>query len=629
MVYSFYILFLLITHSILAQKSDRLSFRADELKRIIIMDDGRKKPLDTYAENLLLSYSGRKRYHSRPAVEWLAKVLFAPQYAADDTVFLINNPQIADALGIIPQKKRRYCFSQLHTGIEKLDILYKQAKEKKKENYTIFENEIIRLHSIIDDYQQLSSTFNFLSPCFEIKEDVPGLKETLCIDAKKNTLSYLEILERNHLISSVLISIQKKQRSEWTLYDHYILRIAHAIFTRQHTGHSAYPFNIIPIVENNNEIWLCPWGFLNKYSVHCLNSAEIRYFKALYDAYNKKDQSGFNNAVNDYCAYCRIRYSNIIKYQDPGIELLYNRINPFFWSIVLCGITLLFSCILLTFSINKQLYIISIILLIMGFIITGSGIVARMIITGHPPVTTLYETFIFVSWASIALGLLLELFHGKAFGLFAASASGCIFLYFAVNFTGNKDTMGMLAAVLNNRFWLITHIITISLGYCGCCCAGIFGHLYLVQKFFSAQGHDSRKLEAISKMIYGALLFGILFTVTGTLLGGMWADQSWGRFWGWDPKENGALLVILWTAILLHTRKANLIQNFGIATGAVITFITVIFSWIGVNLSGVGMHSYGFTSTGAIIVIFFALFEILFLLITVTGIYIKRKQDSK
>jgi cytochrome c biogenesis factor len=96
-------------------------------------------------------------------------------------------------------------------------------------------------------------------------------------------------------------------------------------------------------------------------------------------------------------------------------------------------------------------------------------------------------------------------------------------------------------------------------------------------------------------MVYGTICFGLFFSLVGTILGGIWANYSWGRFWGWDPKENGALLICLAELIILHARMSGLVREHGLHILAVINGMIVSFSWWGVNLLGVGLHSYGFT----------------------------------
>jgi cytochrome c biogenesis factor len=100
--------------------------------------------------------------------------------------------------------------------------------------------------------------------------------------------------------------------------------------------------------------------------------------------------------------------------------------------------------------------------------------------------------------------------------------------------------------------------------------------------------------NALATMVYGIVCFATLFSFVGTVLGGIWADQSWGRFWGWDPKENGALLIVIWNALILHVRWGDLLGDRGIMNLAVFGNIVTSFSWFGVNMLGIGLHSYGF-----------------------------------
>ena len=100
--------------------------------------------------------------------------------------------------------------------------------------------------------------------------------------------------------------------------------------------------------------------------------------------------------------------------------------------------------------------------------------------------------------------------------------------------------------------------------------------------------------KSLVKMIYGIICFATLFSFVGTVLGGIWADQSWGRFWGWDPKENGALIIVLWNALILHARWGGLVRERGLMNLAIVGNIVTSWSWFGVNMLGIGLHSYGF-----------------------------------
>jgi ABC-type transport system involved in cytochrome c biogenesis permease subunit len=155
------------------------------------------------------------------------------------------------------------------------------------------------------------------------------------------------------------------------------------------------------------------------------------------------------------------------------------------------------------------------------------------------------------------------------------------------------DTMEMMRAVLDSNFWLATHVVTITIGYSGTFLAGAIAIAYTLWKHI-APDPDPETGKALVGMAYGIICFSLLFSFVGTVLGGIWADQSWGRFWGWDPKENGALFIVLWNAIILHARWSGMARDRGIMTMAIFGNVITSLSWFGVNMLGVGLHSYGF-----------------------------------
>jgi ABC-type transport system involved in cytochrome c biogenesis permease subunit len=172
--------------------------------------------------------------------------------------------------------------------------------------------------------------------------------------------------------------------------------------------------------------------------------------------------------------------------------------------------------------------------------------------------------------------------------------------------------MNVLQPVLDTNFWLATHVVTITLGYSATFLAGILGIIYVLRGVFTRSLHEA-EAEKLAKMIYGTLCFATLFSFVGTVLGGIWADQSWGRFWGWDPKENGALLLVLWNAIVLHARWAGMAQGRGMAVLAIVGNIVTGWSWFGTNMLGVGLHSYGFMESALFWLLMFVASQMLLL----------------
>ncbi len=226
-----------------------------------------------------------------------------------------------------------------------------------------------------------------------------------------------------------------------------------------------------------------------------------------------------------------------------------------------------------------------------GLALLSLGIAARMYILSRPPVATLYESVIFVAWGSVLLGLLFR--KSSSALLPAALASGVGLVMVSHGLTQGTDTMGMLMAVLNTNFWLATHVLTITGGYAASILVGGVALWAQVQRTIIRSGTTAQaKTHTVLRHLS---VVALLLVAVGTLLGGIWASQSWGRFWGWDPKENGALVLTLWLAVCAHIR---LLKPFPVAEWLAVSALTpvvVALSWFGVNLLSVGLHSYGFT----------------------------------
>src|SRR5205807_7878167 len=144
-----------------------------------------------------------------------------------------------------------------------------------------------------------------------------------------------------------------------------------------------------------------------------------------------------------------------------------------------------------------------------------------------------------------------------------------------------------------DNFWLATHVVVVALGYASTFLAGFLAIIYVCRGVFS-RSLDQNTADALTRMVYGIVCFATLFSFTGTILGGIWADQSWGRFWGWDPKENGALMIVLWNVFILHARWGGMARQRSLMALAVFGNIVTSLSWFGVNMLGIGLHSYGF-----------------------------------
>lgn len=182
--------------------------------------------------------------------------------------------------------------------------------------------------------------------------------------------------------------------------------------------------------------------------------------------------------------------------------------------------------------------------------------------------------------------------------LSAGALLGMLGLFLANKYelVDKQDTMPSLVAVLDTNFWLATHVTAITSGYSAGLLAALISSLYLLAKLFGFKKGDKTFYRNIARMSYGVLCFALIFSLVGTILGGIWANDSWGRFWGWDPKENGALLIVISQIAILHSRMGGYLRQHGLQMATAFAGTVIAFSWFGVNLLGVGLHSYGFTS---------------------------------
>jgi cytochrome c-type biogenesis protein CcsB len=277
---------------------------------------------------------------------------------------------------------------------------------------------------------------------------------------------------------------------------------------------------------------------------------------------------------------------------QAGRELVFNRAQPFFVGLSIYFVAFMVLCFSWIYK-PELLRPTAYALLCSGAIVHTLGLAARIILQGRPPVTNLYSSAVFVGWGAVILGLIIERMYRKGFGTAVAAAAGFASLIVAQNLGTDGDTMEMMRAVLDSNFWLATHVVTITIGYSGTFLAGSIAIAYALKKHIAPKV-DPETDKALVDMAYGIICFALFFSFVGTVLGGIWADQSWGRFWGWDPKENGALLIVLWNAIILHARMAGYVRERGTMVMAIFGNIITALSWFGVNMLGVGLHSYGF-----------------------------------
>jgi cytochrome c-type biogenesis protein CcsB len=317
-------------------------------------------------------------------------------------------------------------------------------------------------------------------------------------------------------------------------------------------------------------------------------------------AYLTHSPAEFNEASHKFLGLIREMGPQLGAYpplRTIELEVAYNTWAPFRFAWAL----MLLACLCVTLQLGsgwKPFYPLGLICYAGGMAALLIGFFLRVTISGRAPVTNMYESVVYVGFGVSAIGLILELVYRRRYIAIAASAVSTIALVLADNCPSVLDSsLQPLQPVLRNNFWLVIHVMTITLSYAAFALA--MGIANITLGYYLVRSENRSAIEALSRFTYRALQVGVVLLATGTFLGGMWAAYSWGRFWGWDPKEVWALIALLGYLAVLHSRFAGWVKYRGLAALAVSCFALVIVAWYGVNfVLGAGLHSYGFGGGG-------------------------------
>lgn len=275
-------------------------------------------------------------------------------------------------------------------------------------------------------------------------------------------------------------------------------------------------------------------------------------------------------------------------------ETLYNRLQPHSAAMWCYGAALVCIAAAASSGWRRPLGWIGVGLTLAGLGFQVFGLVLRVMITGRAPVTNMYESVVWVAMGVTLFGLIFYAVYRSRTMLLAALplAFLCLLLVRSLPIA-MPSRMDPLVPVLRDNFWLTVHVLTITISYAAFALALGFGHAILWRYI-----RRPDRMQAGSQLhawLYRMLMLGILLLATGTILGGVWANYSWGRFWGWDPKETWALIALLLYIVALHGRLAGWWGDFGVAVASIVCFSGIIMAWYGVNyVLGAGLHSYGF-----------------------------------
>ena len=575
---------------------------------IPIQEGGRIKPLDTFARNQALAFYGKRKikHEKLTAIDWLLNLFTYPEKGLDQQIFNIRNPEVVNALELEwTNNFHKYSYNEIYPGVENQLTLIRSIFEKKENDRDAFESQFAELYQNIMKYREIVSSLSCLLPLFTVYS--PETAESLHIEPGQLT-SYAHIMSHRSSLFSSSQGILSKPEAEWSETEREIALLLYNL-QQASSDEFAKALKIIPPSENDSSgLWISPWELFDGRDIEPHQDKMVKSLEAFLSARFDNNINAQNAALKSYKAGILSFPGERIDFSILKHESWLNKAKLFTNSLVFYLLGFIFLGI--SWMIRPTLFRrIAFGTIILGFLLHTYGIYLRMVIMSRPPISTIYETVVFVGFVIVLFSLVIEYLRQDGLGVFLGSTSGAMLHYVGFGYAADGDTLEMLVAVLNSNFWLATHVTTIILGYGTSLMAGLIGHLYLIEKIRVPK--ESARLKSIYNNMFGVTLIALFFTLFGTILGGIWADQSWGRFWGWDPKENGALLIVLWQLMMVHMRLSGLAKPDKFALGMVLNNIIVIMAWFGVNLLSIGLHSYGFVSGIAINIILFTLFELI------------------
>ena len=550
-------------------------FDLEAFAELPVQVGGRIKPLDSVARNTLLILSGRQKVVTDEGltlspIQWFIDLTMRPEVADTYPIFKIEFPDDLGLVGLAEQGQRYYSFNELLPFSEELRRLHGEINPA-PELRSPYEKQIADINNGLLRYHQVMHSLHPVGG--------PERLDRLVDEYQ----SYLATIQPG------MAELRKQQAGEEfdaallkrfiTFADDY-LKLSTTAYLRV-----VPPPPPVDLLEDWKNIGLELLDVMKDDPL----SPYVTTYASLTMAYRSGDAEQFNREVSE------LRERFIADFPDDisrvHYERIFNGLQPFYISMQLYVLIFLAVCIS-WLRWPRELAKAAFWVLVLAFLIHTFGLLSRMYIQGRPPVTNLYSSAVFVGWGAVLLGIFIEKFFKNGIGAAMASLVGFCTLIIAHHLAMTGDTLEMMRAVLDSNFWLATHVVIITFGYSAIFLAGALAILFVLLGVFSSR-FNKDTARSLSAMVYGIICFGTLFSLVGTILGGIWADQSWGRFWGWDPKENGALMIVIMGAIYLHARWGGICKDRGLMALAIWGNIITAWSWFGTNMLPVGLHSYG------------------------------------
>lgn len=592
-------------------------FAIQEFAKLPILNGGRRQPVDSLARNALLQLRGKqtanyepwKSWYQHPhivsATEWLMEVMMNPSEADGRPVFRIDHPDVKGLLGLPMEKGpesdgKHFSWNQIRS---KSEVLLNEAQRaldvQPSSNRNQYDKAVLNLWRATFLYTQLKAS---LQPP----------------DAKDWNEELASFLENRDAGRAAAIAQQAGKP-----YDEKALNQIAGDFERfrimEHYDEFGKNFEmrmamfLPPETGSDDNDWRRTAQALIEATRGGTPNFALAYYARLGADYRANNAADFNQHLQDYRKEIAGRLGAHLK--EAGQETFFNHLQLFYLSMNISIFAFLAAIIYWFRPVDWDwLRRTAAYLLALGVVVTAAGIIFRMVLIGRPPVINLYSSATFIAFGAPVLGLILEAFWRNSIGVVVGSVISGLCLIIAHYLALERDTLEMLRAVLDTNFWLATHVVVVTLGYASTFVAGFLGIIFVVRGFFTEAVTPELK-RSLARMVYGIICFATLFSFVGTVLGGIWADQSWGRFWGWDPKENGAIIIVLWNALVLHARWGGLVRERGLLVMAIGGNIMTSWSWFGTNMLGIGLHAYGFMDAAFWTLITFDIFMVALIII--------------
>jgi ABC-type transport system involved in cytochrome c biogenesis permease subunit len=576
----------------------------DAASRIPIQEGGRIKPFHSYAGFQMLRLNGKRTFVTEwgeklTPVAWFLDCMFFPEQAWDYRVVRVEDTKVVKAIGVdTAGKNRRDRFSmrELNGSLTKLLEQGGTLSRKPPDERNSIEVQIVVLSEALPWLRYILGTFDFARQSFEVA-GLPGF-DTAFPGRKK--VRYLELLPKFASLEAALRAPPKELSRR--VYDFRE--------TSRLTQELSKYVHFLPPSDPKDEEFLSSAdviaAMIRGAAVDARQVAILRRIETMSDA--RTDMVKFAPQFVALSDELVKRSTDRGEFSKIDLEVSFYKSDWFTKAEYAFVLAFLCCAFLWIRGGVKPIYWIGWTAAISGEAMLVLGIVLRCVIRSRPPITTPYEAILFIVAVGVLIMMFVEWTRRSVMAMSVSTVAGGLGIMLANWHEGieKSDTMQPLVAVLDTNFWLSTHVTTVTLGYCAGSLAALLAHVYIFGKLYQGVrgllghvgiGPTAKFYSDLSRIIYGVMCFGLLFSTVGTILGGVWANDSWGRFWGWDPKENGALMLVLGFLVILHARMGGYVREFGIALCAIVLGIIVMWAFWGVNLYNIGMHSYGFTET--------------------------------